>query len=86
MVHGSHLVVRRKYTLLINRGASSDGQRRNTIYPLIIISIFASFITYILPMATENVGARYFGMIFMPCLSGMCYLLHDTESRHALTF
>lgn len=40
------------------------------MYWFMMFCIGLACCTYILPMATLNVGARYFGMMLMPCASG----------------
>lgn len=40
------------------------------MYWPIIFCICLASVTYIIPMATANVGGRYTAMMFMPCASG----------------
>lgn len=44
--------------------------RRNTIYPVILVCIATASMTYIISLATTNFGARYFALMLMPCGSG----------------
>lgn len=45
-------------------------KKKNHMYWFMMFCIGLAIGTYILPMATLNVGARYFGMMLMPCASG----------------
>ncbi|KAL5423825.1 hypothetical protein PMIN04_003627 [Paraphaeosphaeria minitans] len=57
--------------------------RRNTAYPIIIICIAIACGMYIIPMATENVGARYLAMMILPFASvGPQLVLYKTINLH----
>ncbi|KAI7554814.1 MFS general substrate transporter [Hortaea werneckii] len=57
--------------------------RRNTVYPLILGCISIAVAMYIIPMATTNVGARYFSMMILPFASvGPQILLYKTINLH----
>ncbi|KAJ5692610.1 hypothetical protein N7462_002033 [Penicillium macrosclerotiorum] len=57
--------------------------RKNTVYPIIIGCIAISIGMYIIPMATLNVGARYFAMMILPFASvGPQLLLYKTINLH----
>lgn len=57
--------------------------RKNTVYPLIIICIAIACGMYIIPMVTINVGARYFSMMILPFASvGPQLLLYKTINLH----
>lgn len=57
--------------------------RRNTVYPLILLCIAIACTMYILPMATLNVGARYTSMMILPFASvGPQLLLYKTANLH----
>ncbi|PCG92978.1 Major facilitator superfamily domain, general substrate transporter [Penicillium occitanis (nom. inval.)] len=57
--------------------------RRNTCYPLIVGCISIAITMYIIPMATTNVGARYFSMMILPFASvGPQLLLYKTINVH----
>ncbi|KAJ5126891.1 pantothenate transporter [Penicillium atrosanguineum] len=57
--------------------------RKNTVYPIILVCIAISVIMYIIPMTTMNVGARYFAMIMLPFASvGPQLLLYKTINLH----
>ncbi|KAF2641944.1 MFS general substrate transporter [Massarina eburnea CBS 473.64] len=56
---------------------------RNTAYPIIIACIAISMGMYIIPMATLNVGARYFSMMILPFASvGPQLVLYKTINLH----
>lgn len=56
---------------------------RNTVYPLILLCVGITVIMYIIPMATLNVGARYFAMMILPFASvGPQLLLYKTINLH----
>ncbi|KAL4908306.1 hypothetical protein BDW74DRAFT_188420 [Aspergillus multicolor] len=56
---------------------------RNTVYPLILICVSITVAMYIIPMATLNVGARYFSMMILPFASvGPQLLLYKTINLH----
>lgn len=58
-------------------------QRKNTVYPIILVLISIATTTYLIPMATTNVGARYFAMMIMPFASvGPQILLYKTINLH----
>jgi sugar phosphate permease len=57
--------------------------RKNTVYPIIIICICIACVMYIIPMVTLNVGARYFSMMILPFASvGPQLLLYKTINLH----
>lgn len=57
--------------------------RKNTAYPIIITCICTTMIMYIIPMATLNVGGRYFAMMMLPFASvGPQILMYKTMSLH----
>jgi hypothetical protein len=57
--------------------------RRNTAYPIILVCIGISIGMYIIPMATLNVGARYFSMMILPFASvGPQLVLYKTINLH----
>ena len=57
--------------------------RKNTVYPIILICIGIATSMYIIPMSTTNVGARYFSMFILPFSSvGPQILLFKTINLH----
>ncbi|KAJ5350067.1 hypothetical protein N7541_007794 [Penicillium brevicompactum] len=57
--------------------------RKNTVYLIILICIAISIVMYIIPMATTNIGARYFSMMILPFASvGPQLLLYKTINLH----
>lgn len=57
--------------------------RKNTVYPIILICVAISVIMYIIPMTTLNVGVRYFSMVILPFASvGPQVLLYKTINLH----
>lgn len=57
--------------------------RKNTVYPVILMCISIAVGMYIIPMATLNVGARYFSMFILPFASvGPQLLLYKTINLH----
>jgi MFS family permease len=57
--------------------------RKNTVYPIILVCIAISVVMYIIPMSTLNVGARYFSMVMLPFASvGPQLLLYKTINLH----
>lgn len=57
--------------------------RKNTVYPIILICISIASIMYIIPMSTTNIGARYFSMMMLPFSSfGPQILLYKTINLH----
>lgn len=57
--------------------------RKNTVYPIILICVAISVAMYIVPMSTLNVGARYFSMVILPFASvGPQLLLYKTINLH----
>ncbi|KAJ4301348.1 hypothetical protein N0V90_003440 [Kalmusia sp. IMI 367209] len=57
--------------------------RRNTAYPIIVACISIACAMYIIPMATQNVGARYFAMMVLPFASvGPQLVLYKTINLH----
>lgn len=64
-------------------GIMAYSDKKNTVYPLIMICIAISVVMYIIPMATLNVGARYFSMMILPFASvGPQLLLYKTINLH----
>lgn len=57
--------------------------KKNTVYPMILVLITIATSMYIIPMATTNVGARYFSMMILPFSSvGPQILLFKTINLH----
>lgn len=57
--------------------------RKNTVYPIIMICISIACAMYIIPMSTTSVGARYFSMMILPFSSvGPQILLYKTINLH----
>ncbi|EHK23080.1 uncharacterized protein TRIVIDRAFT_53812 [Trichoderma virens Gv29-8] len=57
--------------------------RKNTVYPIILLCIAIACVMYIIPMVTLNVGARYFSMMILPFASvGPQLLLYKTINLH----
>lgn len=57
--------------------------RKNTVYPIIMTCISIATIMYIIPMSTDNVGARYFAMMMLPFSSvGPQILMYKTMNLH----
>lgn len=57
--------------------------RKNIVYPIIIACIATAVGMYVIPMATLNVGARYFSMMILPFASvGPQLLLYKTINLH----
>lgn len=57
--------------------------RKNTVYPLILLCVTISVVMYIISMSTLNVGARYFSMVILPFASvGPQLLLYKTINLH----
>lgn len=57
--------------------------RKNTAYPIILACIATACAMYIIPMATLNVGARYFSMMILPFASvGPQLVLYKTINLH----
>lgn len=68
---------------VIYYGIMFYSDRKNTVYPIILICIAISIVMYIIPMATLNVGARYFAMMILPFASvGPQLLLYKTINLH----
>jgi hypothetical protein len=58
-------------------------QRKNTIYPIILVLISTACVMYIISMSTTNIGARYFAMMMLPFSSvGPQILLYKTINLH----
>ncbi|KAL6711738.1 hypothetical protein ACN47E_004672 [Coniothyrium glycines] len=56
---------------------------KNTAFPIILVCIGISIGMYIIPMATLNVGARYFSMMILPFASvGPQLVLYKTINLH----
>lgn len=57
--------------------------RKNTAYPIILACIAIACGMYIIPMTTNNVGARYFSMMILPFASvGPQLVLYKTINLH----
>ncbi|GFF64926.1 hypothetical protein IFM47457_10957 [Aspergillus lentulus] len=57
--------------------------RKNTVYPVILVCVAISITMYIISMTTLNVGARYFSMMILPFASvGPQLLLYKTINLH----
>jgi MFS family permease len=68
---------------IVYYGIMFYSDRKNTVYPIILICIAISIVMYIIPMATLNVGARYFSMMILPFASvGPQLLLYKTINLH----
>lgn len=64
-------------------GITFYSDRKNTVYPIIMCCIAIACSMYIIPMATTNVGARYFSMMILPFSSvGPQILLYKTINLH----
>ena len=64
-------------------GITYYSDRKNTVYPIIIVCISIAIGMYIIPMATVNVGARYTSMMILPFASvGPQILLYKTINLH----
>ncbi|KIW19314.1 hypothetical protein PV08_03608 [Exophiala spinifera] len=64
-------------------GITFWSDRKNTVYPIILCCISIAVCMYIIPMATTNVGARYFSMMLLPFSSvGPQILLYKTINLH----
>lgn len=64
-------------------GITYYSDRKNTVYPIIIVLISIAIGMYIIPMATINVGARYTSMMILPFASvGPQILLYKTINLH----
>ncbi|KAH8894708.1 putative pantothenate transporter [Thozetella sp. PMI_491] len=68
---------------IVYYGLMFYSDRKNTVYPMILICISIACIMYIIPMTTLNVGARYFSMMILPFASvGPQLLLYKTINLH----
>lgn len=57
--------------------------RKNTVYPIILLCAAIATVMYTIPMGTSNVGARYFAMMILPFASvGPQLLLYKTINLH----
>lgn len=64
-------------------GITFYSDRKNTVYPIILVCIAIAMSMYIIPMATLNVPARYFSMMILPFASvGPQILLYKTINLH----
>lgn len=64
-------------------GITFYSDRKNTVYPIIIGCIAIAMVMYIIPMSTDNVGARYFSMMVLPFASvGPQILMYKTINLH----
>lgn len=82
---GSLLLTAPPYVLagFVYYGITLWSDRRNTVYPIILCCISIAVTMYIIPMATTNVGARYFSMMLLPFSSvGPQILLYKTINLH----
>lgn len=68
---------------MVYYGIMFYSDRKNTVYPIILVCIAIAIGMYIIPMATLNVGARYFSMMILPFASvGPQLLLYKTINLH----
>ncbi|KAJ9623793.1 hypothetical protein H2204_011085 [Knufia peltigerae] len=68
---------------IVYYGITYWSDRKNTVYPIILYCISIAICMYIIPMATTNVGARYFSMMILPFSSvGPQILLYKTINLH----
>ncbi|KAH8587660.1 major facilitator superfamily domain-containing protein [Bisporella sp. PMI_857] len=68
---------------MVYYGIMFYSDHKNTVYPLILMCISIAVCMYIPPMATLNVGARYFSMMILPFASvGPQLLLYKTINLH----
>jgi MFS family permease len=68
---------------IVYYGIMFYSDRKNTVYPMILVCIAIAISMYIIPMATLNVGARYFSMMILPFASvGPQLLLYKTINLH----
>lgn len=64
-------------------GITFYSDRKNTVYPIIMGCIAIAAVMYVIPMATENIGARYFSMMILPFASvGPQILMYKTINLH----
>lgn len=64
-------------------GITWYSDRKNTVYPIILVCIATAMSMYVIPMATTNVGARYLSMMILPFASvGPQILLFKTANLH----
>lgn len=64
-------------------GITWYSDRKNTVYPIILVCIATATVMYIIPMSTTNIGARYFSMMILPFASvGPQILLYKTMNLH----
>ncbi|PWN88763.1 putative pantothenate transporter [Acaromyces ingoldii] len=64
-------------------GISFYSDRKNTVYPIILVCISIASAMYIIPMSTTSIGARYFAMMVLPFSSvGPQILLFKTINLH----
>lgn len=64
-------------------GLTFYSDRRNTVYPLIMGCIAIAVAMYVIPMATDNTGARYLSMMILPFASvGPQILMYKTINLH----
>ncbi|GIZ49356.1 hypothetical protein CKM354_001238600 [Cercospora kikuchii] len=64
-------------------GISFFSDRKNTVYPIILVCIAIATVMYIIPMSTQNIGVRYFAMMILPFASvGPQILLFKTINLH----
>jgi MFS family permease len=68
---------------IVYYGIMFYSDRKNTVYPIILICVAISVVMYIIPMTTLSVGARYFSMMVLPFASvGPQLLLYKTINLH----
>jgi MFS family permease len=68
---------------IVYYGLMFYSDRKNTVYPIILLCIAISIPMYIIPIASTNVGARYFSMMILPFASvGPQLLLYKTINLH----
>ncbi|EPE04637.1 mfs transporter [Ophiostoma piceae UAMH 11346] len=62
---------------------STISDRKNIIYPFIVVGIAMAAIAYTISMATLNTGARYFAMMLIPAtVAGPQILVYKTLNLH----
>lgn len=64
-------------------GLTFWSDRKNAVYPIILMCISIAITMYIISMATLSIGARYFSMMILPFASvGPQILLYKTSNLH----
>lgn len=68
---------------IVYYGLTFYSDRHNTVYPIILGCIALAMAMYVIPMATDNVGARYLSMMILPFASvGPQILMFKTINLH----